>query len=343
MRKNKWLIAVMVVSISLAFGSAIALADLSFEQGLDDWNVEEKADDSPDTVHEYIYEVMDRASDGVQSVRLGATVYGDESVEENTDWTQTIIWKGPYDLTQIKAIWIDMTDILRTEPELDSGWGMEAALIVSDGTNESRALLWNYHDETTGFYGPEGLEDNLYESLLTGDDGTQWYRYRVPLDDLTRWGATDMGGGPIENVDPSITMIGIGFASYSWNLAPQTLSCEGLVDNITFEYEALPVSIKITPRTLNLRSKGRWITVHADIAYSDVDLTSLALNGVPVSRTVEDDNGNLVAKFLRSEIKAIVSPPRATLTLTGLLFSDGSSIMPFEGSDTIRVIKRGRK
>ena len=97
------------------------------------------------------------------------------------------------------------------------------------------------------------------------------------------------------------------------------------------------ITIQIAPHTLVLKSPGIWVTVHADILYSTVDRTSVCLdNGfsyIPAFSTKRDDCGNLVAKFLIDDIKAIVSPPKQTLKLTGLT-KDGAA---FFGEDTMTV------
>ncbi|NOR47200.1 MAG: hypothetical protein GQ533_04030, partial [Methanosarcinaceae archaeon] len=100
------------------------------------------------------------------------------------------------------------------------------------------------------------------------------------------------------------------------------------------EQETIDIDIKIAPATLNLEFKGPWITIHTDIPYNEVNSDTIELNGIPVFSTFADDRGNLVAKFKSADVKAIVVPSEATLTLTGETDVGGS----FEGSDTIRVI-----
>jgi len=93
------------------------------------------------------------------------------------------------------------------------------------------------------------------------------------------------------------------------------------------------VAIAIAPATLVLGSPGDCVTVHADIPYADVDPATLALSGVAPYLVKADSRGDLVAKFARISVEGIVSPPEATLTLTGLtLIGD-----PFVGSDTVEV------
>ncbi|MFH1688911.1 MAG: hypothetical protein ABIE42_01575 [Candidatus Eisenbacteria bacterium] len=100
----------------------------------------------------------------------------------------------------------------------------------------------------------------------------------------------------------------------------------------------LEVDITIAPKTLSIDSEASCdeggVTVHADIPYSDVDHSTLALEGVPVLSTKPDGRGNLVAQFDRAEILPLVAPPSATLTLTGAKV-DGT---PIAGSYTISVV-----
>ena len=93
------------------------------------------------------------------------------------------------------------------------------------------------------------------------------------------------------------------------------------------------ISIKVSPNTIALGSVGEWVTVHTDIALSLVDTSSISLNGVDVAWTKADAKGNLVAKFVLEDIKAIVEPPEATFTLVGTTI-DGEE---FTGSDTVAV------
>jgi ABC-type amino acid transport substrate-binding protein len=103
--------------------------------------------------------------------------------------------------------------------------------------------------------------------------------------------------------------------------------------------EVIAVDVQVAPHVLALRSSGVWVTIHTDIALSQVDTCAVEIDGadVPVARTKADSLGNLVVKVKQSEVKALFadleSPVRATVVLTGLT-NDGDS---FEGSDTIRV------
>jgi hypothetical protein len=94
------------------------------------------------------------------------------------------------------------------------------------------------------------------------------------------------------------------------------------------------VNIEIAPKTLLLGStQGGEVTVHAEIAYSAVDHASLTLGGIAVSWTKSDSRGELVAKFDEGAVKAIVTPPAATLELAGFT-ADGEY---FSGSAVVAV------
>lgn len=95
----------------------------------------------------------------------------------------------------------------------------------------------------------------------------------------------------------------------------------------------ISIKIKVSPNTIVSASKGTWVTVHTDIPYHQVDTGTVQLNGLSAKTTFADDCGNLVAKFSLDEVKAIVKPPEATLTLTGAT-KDGEF---FTGSDTVAV------
>lgn len=93
--------------------------------------------------------------------------------------------------------------------------------------------------------------------------------------------------------------------------------------------------VLISPQTLLLGTEqGGSVVVHMAIPASQVDSSTVALDGVAALSTWADSRGDLVASFDEAAIKAIVAPPSATLTLTGNLH-DGT---PFAGSDTVRVI-----
>lgn len=100
------------------------------------------------------------------------------------------------------------------------------------------------------------------------------------------------------------------------------------------------ISIEVAPSTLNIQSQGEVVTVHTSIAYSSVKGGTVTLNDLPISWWKADNQGNFVAKFLMSEIKALAEegglevPGQNVLKLVGYTI-DGAE---FTGSQTITVI-----
>jgi hypothetical protein len=116
--------------------------------------------------------------------------------------------------------------------------------------------------------------------------------------------------------------------------------------------EAIETVIDIHPETLNLDSKGKWITcyVEAPAGYSveDIDPARTAISAIGGIKTdiesersnIEDDKGVpvLMIKFSRSAVHQVMKDNslqgNVEITVSGLL-TDGTTM--FEGSDTVKV------
>jgi len=119
---------------------------------------------------------------------------------------------------------------------------------------------------------------------------------------------------------------------------------------------AIAATIDVDPDTLNLKSKGRWITCYIELPegydVSDIDRATMLLNGTisvdpfwvdkPLESVIGDyDNDtvpDLMVKFNRAAvIEYLLNQNKThgniTLTVTGELYD----CTPFEGSDTIVV------
>jgi hypothetical protein len=122
-------------------------------------------------------------------------------------------------------------------------------------------------------------------------------------------------------------------------------------------YELPQATVDIDPDTLNLRSRGRWITCYIELSpgwdVRDIDLTSLRLENIlPRVGPIEvgdydsDDIEDLMVKFDRSEVQGLVEVgDNVVLTVTGELpvVIYGEIIdLPFEDDDGIRVIMPGK-
>lgn len=116
--------------------------------------------------------------------------------------------------------------------------------------------------------------------------------------------------------------------------------------------DEIQATIDIDPDTLNLNSKGKWITCYIELPedydVEDIDVSTIKLNDqVPAeSRPTGigdcDDDGiaELMVKFDRSAVQEILEAGNEVeITLTGELEDDTK----FEGSDTVRVINKGGK
>jgi len=100
------------------------------------------------------------------------------------------------------------------------------------------------------------------------------------------------------------------------------------------------ITIQVSPSTLNIQSMGEVVTVHTNIAYNSVSGGTVTLNDIPISWWKADNQGNFVAKFLMSEVKALADtgglavPGENELTLIGWT-TEGTE---FFGVQTITVI-----
>ena len=115
---------------------------------------------------------------------------------------------------------------------------------------------------------------------------------------------------------------------------------------ITISWAAEPVTatVDIDPGTLNLKSKGKWITAHIELPedydVNDIDVSTVRLNGeiqaelhpTKIGDYDADGVSDLMVRFDRQDVIALLSVGEATLTITGKI-----NETPFEGIDTIRV------
>ena len=108
----------------------------------------------------------------------------------------------------------------------------------------------------------------------------------------------------------------------------------------TPSFASLEIVIQVSPATLNIQSAGQVVTVHTNIVYGQVVGETVTLNGIDISSWKADNQGNFVAKFLMSEVKALADtgylecPGENELTLKG--FTTGEE--EFWGTETITVI-----
>ena len=117
----------------------------------------------------------------------------------------------------------------------------------------------------------------------------------------------------------------------------------------------LVANIDIDPETLNLKSKGNWITCYIefpegyDVNEIDISTVILSIGSAPpiaaalspteVGDYDSDDIPDLMVKFDRGAVQAVVTPGSVEMTVTGSL-TDGTQ---FQGTDTVLVIDKGKE
>lgn len=103
---------------------------------------------------------------------------------------------------------------------------------------------------------------------------------------------------------------------------------------------AAEITIDVAPSTLNLQNGGEVVTVHTDLAYGAVDVSTVYINGVAIDWWKADNRGYFVAKFSMDEVKTLdglIIGDYNTFQLVGLT-TDGE---PFWGETEVMVIDEG--
>jgi parallel beta-helix repeat protein len=134
-----------------------------------------------------------------------------------------------------------------------------------------------------------------------------------------------------------------------------------LVITSTVITEVIPAFIDIDPDTLNLESNGEWLTAYIELPegydVSNINVSTInLLDSIPVDPTApatigdcDGDGIDLMVKFNRTAVIVYLGTEDVTEDETGTDYYEESTITgelidgtPFEGSDTIRVIDKGK-
>jgi hypothetical protein len=118
--------------------------------------------------------------------------------------------------------------------------------------------------------------------------------------------------------------------------SPASPTTDGSSAVVSSSATALEITIEVAPNVLNIQSESQVVTVHTSLSYGSVAASSVSINGVTISSSKADNQGQFVAKF---EMDAIKSLPLKigelnTLRIEGKTTS-GSS---FWGSKAILVV-----
>ena len=202
-------------------------------------------------------------------------------------------------------------------------------------------ITWRGYDELEVYWWSLTHGSGSQSFQVTYTDDT-WYRFKV----VTYEGNTDFDLyidnnfiAKIQLPDDVNDAIG-GYFCFNAGLGNMHA-----VDNIEF-YRPIPASIRILPKALNMKGRGRWvrafISLPDGVNIDDIDPSLVRMAGIPADK-VWVFRGRCVARFDRSEvIDYIRSTPEydagarffsITLTVTGEV---GGTM--FCGRDTIKVI-----
>jgi len=191
--------------------------------------------------------------------------------------------------------------------------------------SEQINIISDYYD----IYGPADMTRHL---RVTRENNILKTEYSYDGNLWTTAYATDMGN-LLDGLQQRVVITGLSWFLPSGSYADY--------DYVKLTPNAISSSINIDPDTLNLKSKGRWITAYVglpegyDVNEIDGSTVELSVSGeTPVPADRGEVQGSLfMVKFDRDAVKNLVSPGDVELNITGNL-EDGKR---FKGSDTIRV------
>jgi hypothetical protein len=119
-----------------------------------------------------------------------------------------------------------------------------------------------------------------------------------------------------------------------------------VVDMGAYEYRfTISAEARIVPQTINLASKGNWITSYIwlpeEYDVTDIDPNSVLLEDEikPEQFSVDEQAQVATARFSREDVQAILEIGDINLKITGRL-NDGTV---FDGTDTIKVLNKAGK
>jgi hypothetical protein len=107
------------------------------------------------------------------------------------------------------------------------------------------------------------------------------------------------------------------------------------------EQPAVKATIRIKPESLNIKSKGvftAFITLPEDYNVEDIDINTIECEGASAIRT-RKRHDTLAAKFNKEDLVGVETGHHVTLEVTGYLKNG----ILFSGTDTIKVIRKGKK
>jgi hypothetical protein len=116
----------------------------------------------------------------------------------------------------------------------------------------------------------------------------------------------------------------------------------GRIDMGAYEFTFIQAEVRITPRTINLASKSKWLTCYIwlpdDYSVADIDSNAIFLFGKIQAESVQvsEKQQVAIAEFSREEVQTILNIGEVELSIIGWLI-DGTI---FEGKDVIKVTNK---
>ena len=179
---------------------------------------------------------------------------------------------------------------------------------------------------------------------LVHDTYSEWYHVFVtkldpPTDYVVGVQRSD-GQNIIPLTDPFwYSEIGGG----SWHVFDPSVDSKGdRTCREAFPDEMIVTHLDVDPDTLNLKSKGRWITAYLsteNASIYDVNISSILLQDTLVPERYDYQDEVLMLKFNRQDFKDTVQVGESVEVKLSGKWEDGTG---FEARDHIRVINRGR-
>ena len=225
-------------------------------------------------------------------------------------------------------------------------------------------ILWSiesYNGSTVNVYGGEILWSvisrdssavNIYGGIINFES-----LFVINSSTLNIYGGDLLvGNSPGFSESSTVNIYGYGFEYEARSLTGllsdgssfifrELFSDEYLHMNLIVVPEPISAEIDIQPDTLNISSEGRWISCRIqfpeDYEVGEIDPNSVLLEDEIQAESfrVDEEQQVATARFKRSDVQAILEVGEVELTVTGQ-FLDGTV---FEGTDTIKVINKGRK
>ena len=116
----------------------------------------------------------------------------------------------------------------------------------------------------------------------------------------------------------------------------------GRIDMGAFEFgDQVRADVRIVPRSINLRSGGKWITcfiwLPEDYSVQDIDTESILLGNQvkPISVRIDEQLQAFIARFSRRQVQAVLEAGDFELTVSGELTGE----IMFQGTDIVKVIE----